>query len=282
MSRQDQDVAGGEGYQAGLDLIVNKALSTEQMADIMIALAGQLGTYLNKAEETAQARYRELREDLIAEFANPGTKADTSSFADPDYQFVLRDAHESYARSGKVELREELVKLLVERSTQPPGTRTALILNDAIRTTGSLTFEEISVLAVIFIIKHIDVQQTSVDNVAIRYDQLLSPFVDNLTQEVYSFEYLESLGCATIERVADHFPLDEHIQRNYGHIAPDSSAAAMWNTVKGISRSLRVLEDLWPKAFYRQTNLTALGKAIAHSALESKSVINAPLSVWVR
>ncbi|MFX5858472.1 LPO_1073/Vpar_1526 family protein, partial [Acinetobacter baumannii] len=95
-------------------------------SEIMIALASQLSTYLNAAEQTAERRYKELREDIIKEFARSDSSARAEAFSDPDYQFVLRDAHETYARSGQAELRDELVRLLIERSKQPSGSRSAL------------------------------------------------------------------------------------------------------------------------------------------------------------
>jgi hypothetical protein len=84
-------------------------MNADQMSEIMVALAGQLSTYLMKAEETAQARYKELREEIISEFAKQDSKGQAEAFSDPDYQFVLKEAHESFARSGDGSLREELV-----------------------------------------------------------------------------------------------------------------------------------------------------------------------------
>lgn len=252
------------------------------MSEIMIALASQLSTYLNAAEQTAERRYKELREDIIKEFARSDSSARAEAFSDPDYQFVLRDAHETYARSGQAELRDELVRLLIERSKQPSGSRSALILNDAIRVSKSLTYEELSILAVVFMIKYVTVTAFNLDAVASRYEFMLAPFVDNLTEEVFSFEYLESLGCMTIERVASHYPIDEHMHRLYNEMAPGLSQEDIWSNLTDKSRSLRVLGSLWPKAFFQHSMLTALGKALAHSALESKKVMDAPLSIWVR
>lgn len=253
------------------------------MSEIMIALAGQLSTYLLKAEETAQARYRELREEILKEFARPNGKGKPEVFADPDFQFVIKDAHESFARSGEKPLREELVRLLIERSTYKSGSRTALILNAAIRASGSLTLEDISVLAVLFMMKAVTFTANSIDTIAPKYEFMLSPFVGSLSSEVHAFEYLESLGCITIERVADVWPLDENAHRRFAHLSPSEiTKEELWDKLVHGSPSLRIVADLWPQAYYRHSTLTALGKALAHSALESKQVMDAPLTVWVK
>jgi hypothetical protein len=131
-------------------------------------------------------------------------------------------------------------------------------------------------------IKWVVVQASNVDAVAARYERMLQPFVDNLTTETFSFEYLESTGCVTIERVADHYPLAEHMHRRYADLGGGLTQQQLWDQLKSRSRSLQILEDVWEHGFYRQTMLTLLGKALAHSALESKKVMDAPLHIWVR
>lgn len=203
MSRQDQQVGeGGEAYQAGASLTVNRGMSTDQMAELMMAMAAQLQQYMAEARETFDQRCAELRDELIEEFSKPDTEADSGALRDPDYQFVLKAAHESYGRKGGEELREELVKLLGQRSMIETGTRPALILNDAIRIAGNLTSEEYAALAMTFLIKYVSVAGLLKAQVIATFTRILDSFLPHLPSENHSYEYLAGIGCLSVNLVS--------------------------------------------------------------------------------
>jgi hypothetical protein len=169
------------------------------MAEIMVALAGQLQTYFEAANLKAEERYRELRDALLKEFADEASQAKPEAFADPDYQKVVRDAHESFARNGDDQLKEELVRLLTERSIQETGSRKALVLNEAIQTAGSLTPEEYAAIAIIFLYKYTKISGSPRGIIA-RLHEMTSVFLHDLPSDDWSYDYLVSMRCASMNQ----------------------------------------------------------------------------------
>jgi len=202
MSRQDQSVGeGGEAYQAGHNLTVNKGLSSEQMTEIMVAMATQLGTYFSEAEKTAEQRINDLRSEILEEFSSPNSKSKSEAFLDPDYQFVVKEAQNSYARNGDEWLKKELVRLLSIRSNQQSGSRKAMILNEAISIAGNLTQEEYSALSISFIISNVKIGGGNIEAILTGLNNFISPFINYLPKDNHAYDYLESMRCISINLV---------------------------------------------------------------------------------
>lgn len=349
MTRQEQQVGeGAEAYQSGTSLTVNRGMSPDQMAELMMAMATQLQQYLAEAGAKFDQRCAELRDELIEEFSKPNSEADSGAFRDPDYQFVLKEAHESYGRKGGDELREELVKLLGQRSMLTTGSRPALIINDAIRIAGNLTSEEYAALAMTFIIKNVSIGGMYPENLFKTFSLILEKFLPNLPKENHSYEYLVGIGCISVNLVSgvdlgkalvetygfrfakgfdgqelmvaigEDTPLDklagalmksrdgkfwllgpkrENAVKNLEErelpqevisrilalvdsklLTEDEIKAEFLNNVPGFDR----LHEIWGSTQIRQSNLTSLGKALAHSVLVSGIEFKAPLEIWIK
>ena len=216
MRHQDQSVgAESEGYQAGRDLTINRGLSPDQMAEIMVCLSKQLSSYFVEANNKAEARMLELRNSLINEFTRPDTIGKTNAFTDPDYQFLLRDAQQSYARSGEETLREELTKLLIQRSAQTAGSRTTLILNRAITTVGNLTRQDHAAICAIFFLKYVKIYMVNSEQLIRELKNCVGSFVDALPNDDFSYDYMASLGLISINHLMSANFLDM-LQHSYG------------------------------------------------------------------
>src|SRR4051812_325115 len=110
MTKQDQKVeTGGQAIQAARDVIITKnaVMRPEQMMEIMAAMAKQLAAFSEEANRTMDERLRSFREEVLKRFANQNT-SNSEAFKDPDFQFVLQDAQEAYARSGDEAVRDTL------------------------------------------------------------------------------------------------------------------------------------------------------------------------------
>lgn len=321
----------------------------------MVALSKQLQSYFAEAEEKAVARFEELREAILLEFSKPERDAKAEAFADPDYQFVLRDAHQTYARSGEQTLKEELVRLLARRSAEPTGSRTALVLNKAIAMAGSLTKHEYAALCALFFFKYCSFTHTESKQLFKDFQSILQTFIHDLPEDHYSYSYLESLALVSINRVIG-VDFAELSKRLYGHALQDGfmlhdleDAVGETNLHPKLGRliistfnpsdavhglrfkfseinsdllrekliksnfspdvatkivayhegilpnvmkvkekalvevpELCKIELLWEKTLLQKSELTALGLVMAHSALQSRSKFNAPLSIWFR
>jgi hypothetical protein len=301
MTRQEQSVdEGGNAYQAGRDLTVQHGFSSEQMAELMVAMAKQLSAFTAEANAKLDERLKEFRDHVLREFSN-GNETQREAFNDPDFQFSLQEAQNTYARSGDADLRSELVRLLLERSGRGAGDRVSFILNAAIKVAGQLTTEERALLVVLFVIKTVVVTSTSIEPVYARYRNFLAPYVYRLPTTETSFEYLQSLGCLNIERVADHYPLADNFARRYGHIFPRQRAPGVvvpgQNAAHDVEKpitptavidefqkrvpEIEALLGVWDDLLFKHSNLTALGKALAHSVLSGDGKMDASLNVFL-
>lgn len=261
----------------------------------------------------------------------------------------MRDAHETFARSGDEALKEELVRLLTERSAQPTGTRKALVLNEAIRIAGSLTRQEYAALAAILLFRY-STLDGSPAGIMTRLKRFISDFIDDLPEDDNSYDYLESMRCISVNSlgsasfwnilwqvysvslsygftneelrraIGDNYsnetfqrlvvPALAHIGGNirFNVRTPELlrekfkevglGAEVTDKAVELFERTRRSEEDikaefegadpnfprlaaLWSNTALGKANLTALGKALAHSALVSRTDFEAPLEVWV-
>lgn len=348
MSRQDQSVSeGGQAIQALRDVNINQGLSAEQMITIMEGVERQVQRGIGQAEQLVQARLDEFKQSVLGEFAKAESVGNTEAFADPDFQHALHEAQKGFVRSGELGLREELVKLLAQRSTEPGRTRTALILNEAIQTIGSLTPQEISALSINFVFCHLQiVSAPGMGHVCAEYRRWLSEFWKDYPEQDFSYEYVNSMRCMTVSQISQSdiwnilvqryesvfttgfhredlpadFPLNS-IEEIFERIpaaqdgrlrfkAPKRSDVVTAITTAGLEPQLHSellplydrtklsVEDFksyflaavpelaevvrrWDTTIAKSSNLTGLGKAIAHSALASRTGFHAPLSIWV-
>lgn len=217
MTNSNQKVGmGGVGYQATGDVTVNNGMSPTQMGEIMIALSQQLSSFLLQAKATQEARFEEFRDSIIKEFSKPESTANAEAFSDPDFQYVIRDAHETFARNGSRELKSDLVKLISERSKKSTGSRIATILNSCIEMSGKLSNEEYAALSMIFLITGVVVSIPHPSFIYNHYNKLTSPLISSLPQDRSSLSYLSSLGCVTINSVMTR-SLESSLTETYKH-----------------------------------------------------------------
>lgn len=350
MTRQDQDVgAGGEAYQAGGNLTVVKGMSPGQMLELLDAVGGMITRYVAEADEKWQQRFNKINEDIVAKFSDPSEGADPEALADPDFQFVIREAQNAYGRSGEEGLRLELVKLLAARSKEKQRTRRAMLLNDAIAVVGKLTPQEISALVMLFLFRHVGIKQPTYSAISEAFAHLSRPFIKDFPPDDFSYEYLESSRCVTVNQIShvnlwdgfvgqfgfmytegffraefdqvvnspgqrhDLSAVVEPIPGNYtgrlrfnvarheleqkltamGDAILTGAVLSLFDTKafdreriqQEIFRAIPGFEQVskyWETTAVRQSNLTALGKVVAHSALTSRTPFNASLDIWAR
>lgn len=217
MTDQEQKVGrGATGYQASRDVVVHHGMSPEQMANIMVALSAQLGQFIAEAREAQEQRFEEFRNSLLEEFAKPENESGRSAFAEPDFQYVVRDAHETFARSGDSDLKDRLVKLVAERSTKDSNSRVAKILNSAIEIAGRLSDEDYAALIAIFLATSVVVTIPNKEYILNQYSERLSRIVDDLPKSTSSVEYLATLGCVNLNYVMTQ-SLGTILSNKYGH-----------------------------------------------------------------
>lgn len=283
MTKQDQNVeTGGQAIQAARDVIITKnaAMSAKQMMEIMAAMAKQLAAFTEEANRTMDERLHSFRDEVLKRFANQET-SNSEAFKDPDFQFVLRDAQEAYARSGDDAVRDTLVDIIARRSMETKHDRLAMALNDAARKAPSLTKNEFAELSLCYILRYTKTNtvisfQSFLANVASQ----IMPFVPDISEEAASYWHLESQGCAKIE--VGEIQIIEIFRRVYGgvlgkgfdrkqledHLGADRRSALDGNNDQGIPWIIPCVNDnakFQPNALDRQqfidrTKATGLGE----------------------
>jgi len=281
MTRQDQSVEeGGEAYQAGRDLTVNHGMNADEMAALMVAMAKQLSAFTDEANAKLNQRFDEFRDEVLKQFSNETTSR-KEAFNDPDFQFTVKSAQEAYARKGDGDLKVELVRLLAERSKQHSGSRVANILNEAIKVAGSLTKQEMAVLAIIFVMIHVGTPtQNSIQTRAF-HESILAPFLSDMPNDRNSFEYLESLRCITINAIVTRTS-ETILSEKFKNQFQNGESGAVIKSFMETSPVLKAVYGAWDaNQVFQQSYLTSLGKALAHSTLVSKTGLNAPVEIWI-
>jgi hypothetical protein len=217
VSKQQQEVSeGGQALQAGGDIVVHNGMTADQMSEIIVSLTKQISALTAEAQIEQERRFGELKDALLLEFAKSDTKANTEALSDPDFQYVVRDAHEAFARRGEADLKIELVNLISERSVYEASTRVAQTLNLAIELAGKLSREEYAALVAIFVVKEVVVSGGDPNIIIDKTDFLLKPFISFLPENGNSIEYLESIGCIKINNLISN-PLSTIMHRKYAH-----------------------------------------------------------------
>lgn len=215
--KQQQEVSeGGKALQAGGNIVIHNGMSADQMAEIIVSLTQQISTLTDQARVEQEKRFVELKDALLIEFAKPDTKAKAEALSDPDFQYVVRDAHEAFARRGDIDLKVELVNLISERSVHEASTRVAQTLNSAIELAGKLSREEYAALVMLFTMQNVVVNGAQIDVILGTTDGLYAPFVDHLPSNGFSIQYLQSLGCVNINQIVTN-PLAGILVRKYAH-----------------------------------------------------------------
>jgi hypothetical protein len=213
--RQDQKAADGAvAIQAGGDVAMG--ISGQQLIEILHLM---LEPYVKEGRDKAVDRMSHLEAALLPRFSD-GADGRQEAFADPDFQGAVRDAAESFARSGEASLQDELANLLVERSKELARTRRALVLNQAIKTAGLLTQEEIGVIGTNFGVLNVFWGVSRPEDIVAIINHIAEYAIARLSTSRSTYQYLESIGAGSINALIRRH-LFSHIFDQYGLIFSD-------------------------------------------------------------
>jgi hypothetical protein len=138
--------------QAGHDVIVG--VTAEEVVSITrTEIAHGIERLTATAREVAEARVQALGDKIIGEFS---TRPELiGAFADPDFQFSLRDAARIMASTGDEHTEQLLVDLLTNRAEEGSATRVRLATGQAIRAADKLSKEALNGLTAIWMLSFI-------------------------------------------------------------------------------------------------------------------------------
>jgi hypothetical protein len=150
MTDQSQKAgADSRQYQAGRD--INVGVTAEEVVNITRAeVARSVDQLTAAAKEIAEARTQALGDRIIRAFE--GRSELFQAFADPDFQFSLRDAARAAASTDDEHTEQLLVDLLTNRAEEGGSTRVRLATSQAIRAADKLSQEALNGLTALWVI----------------------------------------------------------------------------------------------------------------------------------
>jgi hypothetical protein len=220
MTRQDQSVeTGGMALQAGRDVVVHKGMSPEQMTEIMMAIAKQLSIYHAEAQQTAEKRFASFQGELLKCFADQ-RKANPDAFRDPDFQYLIGDAQEAFARSGDEAVRDTLIDIIARRSLEKSRNRLSITLNEAATRATNLTENEFAALSLIYLVRYtVDHKVRTLPLLCDHLRTQLLPLARNVSAENSSFWHMQAQACGSIEM--GHVDMIANFRSKYGGVLGD-------------------------------------------------------------
>ena len=229
---------GGTAIQASGDVTITGMSAQDALAIIDYANKNALAHYTAEARSTVEKLFEELSEKLVDRLFTPG-EGNPEALRDPDFQFLIGEAKESYARSGDPAVAETLVDIIARRSEAKTHSREALTLNEAAVRAPRLTKPEFAELSLAYLIRH--TAENTITNLGLFHAYLtgkLMPFVDNISLDSPSYWHIEAQGCGrlnSISRLSFHSAL---VQRYGGFLGRGSTLAELENNAPEGSKHL--------------------------------------------
>ncbi|MFZ5685511.1 MAG: LPO_1073/Vpar_1526 family protein [Pseudomonadota bacterium] len=149
------------------------------------------------AGEVAAARAAEVRDEIVTKLADAGPES-AHSFDQVEKQIALLEAQKGYALSGDEELREHLVKLVIDISTQPERSKKSIILQEAIKVMPLLTSDQMRAVAAAFIVRFVHIAAPSLELLFGIWEKALSLNGRPLDVSAGDLRHLEYAGCGKI------------------------------------------------------------------------------------
>jgi len=153
MNEQSQKAgADSQQYQAGRDITIG--VTAQEVVNITRAEVERSVDHLTAAaKEVAEARNRALGDRIIEAFQ--GRPELFQAFADPDFQFSLRDAARAAASTDDEHTEQLLVDLLTNRAEEGGSTRVRLATSQAIRAADKLSKDALTGLTAIWVLSYL-------------------------------------------------------------------------------------------------------------------------------
>jgi hypothetical protein len=191
--RQTQE---GGGVQAAGDIIV-VGIDADTVRDIIASRCDVI-----RQELTQHARL--LIDERFAQFEKRVMQGLVSSeylpaFADPDFQFNIREALISAVRSGQPKDMDLLVAILAQRAATPESAQLKLVTRRALDIVGQLPDDSLAGLTVLWYMFSLVPQAiASLSEFLAHMNQHLEPLVDNLPSGRRWLDDLSLLDCIRI------------------------------------------------------------------------------------
>lgn len=267
---------GGQ-HNSPITVVNNSGISVEEARQIASDVAkAEMHSLTAEALDTYRSR-NDIFADLLISKLLESDENSLEAFKRPDFQMTYHEAQKQYGKTGEVDLGETLIALIekVSRETDPSFKR--VVLEESVNTVAKLNDEQISTLAMIFLIVYTRRNGTftqaqfltNCENVGVH-------FKGKIAKSNASFQHLEYARCISInsmqQRKAENMLMATYPMLFQEGISPDD------NRLEVISPELRELhitkclnnEDHVQLSFDTEDNLK---KICENAGIEEKNIL---------
>lgn len=172
---------------------VNIGMSYADVKDLCTTLIrSELATYEQKASIVANERFDSIMNKLLDALAHIDEKY-RERFQEPAIQFAANETFSEYIRSGKEELSDDLIDLMIERIKVDEYSTKQSLIDEARQILPKLSSSSVAVLAILAFCKLILIRKKTDFIVKLR---LLSPILQELGKpQSMDIAYLEQARC---------------------------------------------------------------------------------------
>jgi len=279
MRDKKQEMHSGDSshnYQAKGDINVNGLTFDQAERLFMSMFKANFFDLQEEAMEIAERRAEEITNKYIEAIIKENTDL-IEKTKSPDIRYDIYEAQKSYARSGDTNLRNLLVDLLLERTKKDDNTIVSIVLNEAISVAPKLTPNQIEILVIIFVIKHINFNSPAID-IDSYYYMFIEPYnfcLDNFRKRI-DFSHLEYTSCISISMGEFSFEniLKAKILKGINTVNEISPEAGIYEPIINI-------KNAWENTQLKHSSLSTVGLAIAITYYNIKTGKNLPYETWI-
>lgn len=222
------------------------------------------------AREVAEQNMEKFKEKLREEVSKVLNEKELGRFSDPDIQAGLYEAAATSARDGSEALRELLAKLVVKRVKNDDITLKQKVLNEAIRTIGKITPDQLNILTLCFLLKHASFTDLhSWEEFKIVLERDIKPFIEfkGTDTEILHLQYA---GCGKVEE-ALNLDLAQTFRNNYSFLFLnefDSGSITALTLPIEISNEIIVEGKQSGKIIFKAKNISELKKFLEEKGVK--------------
>jgi hypothetical protein len=179
---------------------IHHGLTQEQTrAELLALFEDNFYRLQSLARQTAEERAAAITERFLAELMrhNP---AGLESAQDPDMQAAIFTAQREYARSGRQDLEEVLIDLLVQRSGATDLKQ--IVLNGAIDAAATLTSQQLDTLSFLLVFVHqapLRYSFETLEEFGAYLHANVAPLLNDSLTDPSAFLHFKYAGCASVD-----------------------------------------------------------------------------------
>lgn len=207
----------GDGALQVQGQTVNVGMSYSDVKDLCTTLVQkELAIYEQKASETALLRFNQILDKLLKALSKLDEQY-KMKFQEPAIQFAACETFKEFIRSGKEELSDDLIDLMIERLTVEEHTTKQALIDEARQILPKLSTSSVAILALLAACKLLFIRRRE-DYIDVF--KRLSPLAKEVgTPQSIDIAYLEQIRCGqSLSFVTSFTPFVDAMMKTYAPI----------------------------------------------------------------